>query len=206
MASLFKKISNAASAVSTVKSVTSAFNSATSGSQASSAFSSALTQASTNSAINSISGFGGSLANKALGGTGLSSALGLVSDISSAAGLSGLANASGALSNVLSGNIGPQLGIFDNPIRVLERTAGEIFDASGGRFEELRTLVSNLSELNAFEERWEVAKLLYKKDMSYRDIAKTLKTSTATVTRVARFLFNETNKGYQIALRKLINE
>ena len=62
------------------------------------------------------------------------------------------------------------------------------------------------SELNAFEERWEVAKLLYKKDMSYRDIAKTLKTSTATVTRVARFLFNETNKGYQIALRKLINE
>ena len=27
------------------------------------------------------------------------------------------------------------------------------------------------SELNAFEERWEVAKLLYKKDMSYRDIA-----------------------------------
>ena len=62
------------------------------------------------------------------------------------------------------------------------------------------------SELNAFEERWEVAKLLYKKDMSYRDIAKTLKTSTATVTRVARFLFNETNKGYQIALKKLINE
>ena len=62
------------------------------------------------------------------------------------------------------------------------------------------------SELNAFEERWEVAKLLYEKDMSYRDIAKTLKTSTATVTRVARFLFNETNKGYQIVLRKLINE
>ena len=62
------------------------------------------------------------------------------------------------------------------------------------------------SELNAFEERWEVAKLLYKKDMSYRDIARTLKTSTATVTRVARLLFNETNKGYQIALRKLINE
>lgn len=151
MASLFKKISNAASAVSAVKTVTSAFNSASSGSQAASAFSSALTQASTNSAINSISGFGGSLANKALGGSGLSSALGLVSDISSAAGLSGLANASGALSNVLSGNIGPQLGIFDNPIRVLERTAGEIFDAQGGRFEELRTLVSNLSELNAFD-------------------------------------------------------
>ena len=151
MASLFKKISNAASAVSAVKTVTSAFNSATSGSQASSAFSSALTQASTNSAINSISGFGGSLANKALGGSGLGSALGLVSGISSLAGLSGLANASGALSNVLSGNIGPQLGIFDNPIRVLERTAGEIFDASGGRFEEMRTLVSNLSELNAFD-------------------------------------------------------
>jgi len=151
MASLFKKISGVASAVSTVKSVTSAFNSATTGSQAGSAFSSALTQASTNSAINSISGFGGSLANKALGSSGLGSALGVVSGISSIAGLSGLANATGALSNILSGNLGPQLGIFDNPIRVLQRSAGEIFDARGGRFEEMRTLVSNLSELNAFD-------------------------------------------------------
>ena len=41
------------------------------------------------------------------------------------------------------------------------------------------------SELNAFEERWEVAKLLYKKDMSYRDIAKTLKTKGLKVLSVS---------------------
>ena len=62
------------------------------------------------------------------------------------------------------------------------------------------------TEIEAMQERWEVAQLLYKGNSTYRDIASKLNTSTATVTRVARFLFNETNKGYQIALRKLINE
>lgn len=52
------------------------------------------------------------------------------------------------------------------------------------------------SELKALEERWNVAKLLYVGKYSYRDIASKLNTSTTTVTRVARFLFNEENKGY----------
>jgi len=58
------------------------------------------------------------------------------------------------------------------------------------------------SEIKAMDERWEVAQMLYKKDSTYREIAEELKASTATVTRVARFLFNEENDGYQSILRK----
>jgi TrpR-related protein YerC/YecD len=59
------------------------------------------------------------------------------------------------------------------------------------------------SEIKAINERWEVAQLLYKKDKSYREIAAELKTSTATVTRVARFLFSESNNGYQNAFKRI---
>ena len=59
------------------------------------------------------------------------------------------------------------------------------------------------SEIKALNERWEVAQLLYKKNKSYREIASDLKTSTATVTRVARFLFSESNDGYQNALKRI---
>ena len=52
------------------------------------------------------------------------------------------------------------------------------------------------SEIQAMEERWEVAKLLYQGKLTYRDIASKLNTSTATVTRVARFLYKESNQGY----------
>ena len=58
------------------------------------------------------------------------------------------------------------------------------------------------SEIEAMEERWEVAKLLYEGKSSYRDFASKLNTSTATVTRVARFLFKETNQGYIKVLKK----
>ena len=58
------------------------------------------------------------------------------------------------------------------------------------------------AEIEAMKERWEVAQLLYKGDSTYRDIASKLNTSTATVTRVARFLFKESNKGYISLLKK----
>ena len=58
------------------------------------------------------------------------------------------------------------------------------------------------TEIEAMQERWEVAQLLYKGDSTYRDIASKLNTSTATVTRVARFLFKESNKGYLSLLKK----
>ena len=58
------------------------------------------------------------------------------------------------------------------------------------------------AEIEAMKERWEVAQLLYKGDSTYRDIASKLNTSTATVTRVARFLFKESNKGYLRLLKQ----
>ena len=58
------------------------------------------------------------------------------------------------------------------------------------------------AEIEAMQERWEVAQLLYSGNSTYRDIASKLNTSTATVTRVARFLFKESNKGYLSLLKK----
>lgn len=58
------------------------------------------------------------------------------------------------------------------------------------------------SEIKAMEERWEVAKLLYQSKLTYRDIASKLNTSTATVTRVARFLYKESNQGYLKVLKE----
>ena len=58
------------------------------------------------------------------------------------------------------------------------------------------------TEIKAMQERWEIAQLLYKGDSTYREIASKLNTSTATVTRVARFLFKESNKGYLSLLKK----
>ena len=54
------------------------------------------------------------------------------------------------------------------------------------------------AEIKALNERWNVAQLLYKNQLSYRDIAEKLKTSTTTVTRVARFLSNEPYQGLSL--------
>ena len=61
------------------------------------------------------------------------------------------------------------------------------------------------AELKALEERWSVAQLLYEDNLSYREIAAKLKTSTTTVTRVARFLSSEPYQGYKRILKR-INE
>ena len=55
-------------------------------------------------------------------------------------------------------------------------------------------------EIESLIERWEVAKLLSTKKYTYREIATKLSASTTTVTRVARFLFNENNNGYKSIL------
>ena len=59
------------------------------------------------------------------------------------------------------------------------------------------------AELKALEERWSVAQLLYEDNLSYRDIATKLETSTTTVTRVARFLLNEPYQGYKKILKRI---
>ena len=59
------------------------------------------------------------------------------------------------------------------------------------------------AELKALEERWAVAQLLYEDELSYREIAAKLKTSTTTVTRVARFLSSEPYQGYKRVLKRI---
>lgn len=59
------------------------------------------------------------------------------------------------------------------------------------------------SELKALNERWTVAQTLNKNELSYREIADKLKTSTTTVTRVARFLSSEQNDGYKTILKRI---
>ena len=59
------------------------------------------------------------------------------------------------------------------------------------------------TELKALNERWAVAQLLYQDTLSYREIAAQLKTSTTTVTRVARFLSSEPYQGYKKILRRI---
>ena len=58
-------------------------------------------------------------------------------------------------------------------------------------------------EIRALSERWIVARLLDGGALSYREIAKEAKSSTATVVRVARFLKDMPHKGYRRVLDRL---
>jgi TrpR-related protein YerC/YecD len=57
------------------------------------------------------------------------------------------------------------------------------------------------AEIEALVDRWQVAGLLYR-GMPYRAISEKTGVSVATVTRVARFLFNG-NSGYKIILERI---
>lgn len=56
------------------------------------------------------------------------------------------------------------------------------------------------AELRALSERWHVACLLDRTDMSYRDINADTGVSTTTIGRVARFLKDEPHQGYRAVL------
>ena len=60
--------------------------------------------------------------------------------------------------------------------------------------------IATPAELDAFAERWRIARLLDAGTLSYRDIAASTGASTATVARVARFLKEEPYKGYRLAI------
>ena len=57
-------------------------------------------------------------------------------------------------------------------------------------------------ELKAFIERWHVCQILYEGELSYREISKLTGVSLATITRVSRFLKDESHKGYKDILDK----
>ena len=59
------------------------------------------------------------------------------------------------------------------------------------------------SELRAFAERWEVARLLDVGGKSYREIAAEAQASPTTVVRVARFLKEMPHQGYRLVLDRL---
>ena len=72
-------------------------------------------------------------------------------------------------------------------------------------FQEFKSFLSDLCtpfEINAMTERWQVAKLLYKK-IPYRKIHEMTGASLATITRVARFLKQEPYRGYMTLLHRI---
>lgn len=59
------------------------------------------------------------------------------------------------------------------------------------------------AEIHAMKERWRIAQLLNEGELSYRQIQKETNASLATITRVARFLNQESYNGYKIALARM---
>lgn len=74
--------------------------------------------------------------------------------------------------------------------------------------DEIKRFMTDLctpGEINAFAERWDIAKLLNENNLSYRDIAAQTGASTTTVARVARFLRQEPHEGYKLVLDRMGN-
>ncbi len=72
--------------------------------------------------------------------------------------------------------------------------------------EEVQTFLADLctpSEIRAFAERWQVARLLDEGGKSYREVAEAAGASTTTVVRVARFLKEMPYQGYRLVLDRL---
>lgn len=72
--------------------------------------------------------------------------------------------------------------------------------------EEIKRFMIDLctpGEINAFSERWAIARLLEEGQLSYRDISAKTGASTTTVARVARFLRQEPYQGYKVVLDRL---
>ena len=62
------------------------------------------------------------------------------------------------------------------------------------------------AEIAAMTERWKVAQLLAQDNFSYREIHKQTGVSLTTIGRVARFLTQETYKGYRLLLDRTLNK
>lgn len=58
-------------------------------------------------------------------------------------------------------------------------------------------------EIASFKERWRVCQLLHQGMYSYREIREQTGASLTTISRVARFLKEEPNKGYLLVLERM---
>lgn len=142
MASLFNKIVKTASTIASVKSITNAVSSRNLGNVAGAVLNAAVTQRNITDQLNSISGFGGSLSSSRLSGS--ASQIGMLADLT--AGFPQL----GKLTNILDKATELQ-GLIDAPIRIVDRSSAEIFNAAGGRFDVVRKQVENLASLNVYD-------------------------------------------------------
>jgi TrpR-related protein YerC/YecD len=69
--------------------------------------------------------------------------------------------------------------------------------------QDMKRLLADLctpAEIRTLAERWHVARLLDSTDLTYREIHEATGVSTTTIVRVARFLRQEHNLGYRMAL------
>lgn len=69
----------------------------------------------------------------------------------------------------------------------------------------LRDILTTV-EIEEFSRRFQIAKLLWTTNLSYLDIAKTVGTSTTTVTRVSQWLYKEPWSGYSTILKRIYGE
>jgi TrpR-related protein YerC/YecD len=72
--------------------------------------------------------------------------------------------------------------------------------------EEMTRLLCDLctpAEVRTLAERWHVAQLLEKGDLSYREIHEATGVSTTTIVRVARFLRQEPHQAYRMAMERI---
>lgn len=72
--------------------------------------------------------------------------------------------------------------------------------------DEIKRFLTDLctpGEIEAFAERWAIARALHEDNLGYREIASEIGSSTTTVARVARFLRQENYGGYRLVLSRM---
>ena len=86
-----------------------------------------------------------------------------------------------------------------------EKALFEAFAAlkNGGEAARFLKDLATPAELEAFGERWRIARMLDAGEHSYREIAAETGASTTTIGRVARFLKEENHQGYRLVLDRL---
>lgn len=84
----------------------------------------------------------------------------------------------------------------------------ELYEALGSlkTKDEIKRFLIDLctpGEIEAFAERWAIARALHEDKQGYREIAAEIGSSTTTVARVARFLKQENYGGYRLVLSRM---
>ena len=94
------------------------------------------------------------------------------------------------------------------PTRDPDALADQLCDAlltpaAAGEMAHLLADLCTPAEIRTLAERWHVARLLDGTNLTYREIHDATGVSTTTIVRVARFLRQERNFGYRMALDRL---